>query len=160
MPFDYTRCLVSREIPLNQGCLTPITIVVPQFSILSPSEMAAVVGGNVLTSQRVTDVILEAFGACANSQVASKKSFCFFFLSFLFNLIEICQNRQTNLLKGCMNNLTFGNETIGYYETIAGIKTNLKIFSIGRFQFKKINIFKVVRELGRGLMGLPGFKCI
>jgi N-methylhydantoinase B/oxoprolinase/acetone carboxylase alpha subunit len=40
-----------------------------QGSILAPSEEAGVVGGNVLTSQRVTDVILSAFKACANSQV-------------------------------------------------------------------------------------------
>ncbi|KAL6044826.1 OPLA oxoprolinase [Balamuthia mandrillaris] len=83
------RCLVSREIPLNQGCLAPVRILLPDDTILSPCEEAAVVGGNVLTSQRVTDVILTAFGACACSQ-------------------------------GCMNNLTFGDETMGYYETIAG----------------------------------------
>jgi len=83
------RCLVNQEIPLNQGCLKPIEIIIPEGSFLSPSETAAVVGGNVLTSQRVTDVCLAAFEACANSQ-------------------------------GCMNNLTFGDDTFGYYETIAG----------------------------------------
>jgi len=83
------RCLVKEEIPLNQGCLNPIEIIIPKSSLLFPNETAAVVGGNVLTSQRVTDVILSAFGACANSQ-------------------------------GCMNNLTFGNEIMGYYETICG----------------------------------------
>jgi len=83
------RCLVKQEIPLNQGCLKPVTIKVPEGSFLSPSESAAVVGGNVLTSQRVTDVCLAAFGACANAQ-------------------------------GCMNNLTFGDDTFGYYETIGG----------------------------------------
>jgi len=62
------RCLVKRPIPLNQGCLNPISINIPEGSILCPSEGAAVVGGNVLTSQRVTDVILSAFQACANSQ--------------------------------------------------------------------------------------------
>jgi 5-oxoprolinase (ATP-hydrolysing) len=56
---------------------------------LNPTAKAAVVGGNVLTSQRVTDVVLRAFKACAASQ-------------------------------GCMNNLTFGNEDFGYYETISG----------------------------------------
>lgn len=83
------RCLVNQEIPLNQGCLKPIEIIVPDGTLLSPSETAAVVGGNVLTSQRVTDVCLAAFTACANSQ-------------------------------GCMNNLTFGDDTFGYYETIGG----------------------------------------
>ena len=85
------RCLLPdiMDIPLNQGCLQPITILLPNQSLLHPSSTAAVVGGNVLTSQRVTDVILRAFEACAASQ-------------------------------GCMNNLTFGDGTMGYYETIAG----------------------------------------
>ncbi|AED94237.1 5-oxoprolinase [Arabidopsis thaliana] len=83
------RCLVNVDIPLNQGCLAPVEIRIPAGSFLSPSEKAAVVGGNVLTSQRVTDVVLTAFQACACSQ-------------------------------GCMNNLTFGDDTFGYYETIGG----------------------------------------
>ena len=62
------RCLVSRDIPLNQGCLNPIRVHIPPASFLNPSASAAVVGGNVLTSQRVTDVVLRAFGACAASQ--------------------------------------------------------------------------------------------
>ncbi len=62
------RCLVSETIPLNQGCLKPITIKIPRGSLLSPYETAAVVGGNVLTSQRVTDTILRAFDAVAASQ--------------------------------------------------------------------------------------------
>ena len=62
------RCLVDNEIPLNQGCLNPIRVIVPDGTLLSPTPKAAVVGGNVLTSQRVTDVVLSAFGACACSQ--------------------------------------------------------------------------------------------
>ncbi|RPA79651.1 5-oxoprolinase [Ascobolus immersus RN42] len=62
------RCLISEEIPLNQGCLKPIHVKIPKGSFLSPSPGAAVVGGNVLTSQRVTDVILNAFQVCAASQ--------------------------------------------------------------------------------------------
>eukprot|EP01125_Pyxidicula_operculata_P019466 TRINITY_DN7073_c0_g1_i1.p1 TRINITY_DN7073_c0_g1~~TRINITY_DN7073_c0_g1_i1.p1 ORF type:complete len:1297 (-),score=340.42 TRINITY_DN7073_c0_g1_i1:11-3901(-) len=62
------RCLVNEEIPLNEGCMTPIKIIIPKESILAPSDGAAVVGGNVLTSQRVTDVILTAFNAQACSQ--------------------------------------------------------------------------------------------
>ncbi|ETV88609.1 hypothetical protein H257_00159 [Aphanomyces astaci] len=86
------RCLLDGDdLPLNQGCLTPIQVIFPENgSILNPSSTAAVVGGNVTTSQRVTDVIFLAFRACAASQ-------------------------------GCMNNLTFGSSTLGgYYETIAG----------------------------------------
>eukprot|EP01064_Diplonema_japonicum_P036003 TRINITY_DN7960_c0_g3_i1.p1 TRINITY_DN7960_c0_g3~~TRINITY_DN7960_c0_g3_i1.p1 ORF type:complete len:1253 (+),score=311.12 TRINITY_DN7960_c0_g3_i1:32-3760(+) len=83
------RCLVDEDIPLNQGCMHPIDIVIQENSLLAPSEKCAVVGGNVLTSQRVTDVVLQAFNACADSQ-------------------------------GDTNNLTFGDETFGYYETISG----------------------------------------
>jgi 5-oxoprolinase (ATP-hydrolysing) len=61
------RCMVGFEIPLNQGCLNPINVVIPDNSILNPSENAAVVGGNVLTSQRIVDVILKAFSVCAAS---------------------------------------------------------------------------------------------
>ena len=62
------RLLVGREIPLNSGCLEPVTIDIPAGSMLSPAADAAVCAGNVLTSQRVTDVILKAFGAAAASQ--------------------------------------------------------------------------------------------
>ena len=62
------RCLIDQGIPLNQGCLNPIKVIIEEGSLLAPSENAAVVGGNVLTSQRITDVILKAFRACAASQ--------------------------------------------------------------------------------------------
>jgi 5-oxoprolinase (ATP-hydrolysing) len=62
------RCLVESDIPLNQGCLNKIRILIEDGSLLAPSEYAAVAGGNVLTSQRLTDVILKAFGVCAGSQ--------------------------------------------------------------------------------------------
>lgn len=62
------RVLISENIPLNQGCLLPIKVIIPDNCFLKPSETAAVVGGNVLTSQRITDTILKAFQACAASQ--------------------------------------------------------------------------------------------
>lgn len=62
------RCMVGHDVPLNQGCLAPITTIIPKNSILDPSEDAAVVGGNVQTSQRIVDVVLKAFGVCAASQ--------------------------------------------------------------------------------------------
>ncbi|GAV47860.1 hypothetical protein ZYGR_0I01560 [Zygosaccharomyces rouxii] len=62
------RCLVGEDIPLNQGCLKPLTIKIPKGSILSPINGIAVVGGNVLTSQRVTDVVLKTFHVMADSQ--------------------------------------------------------------------------------------------
>jgi len=52
---------------LNQGCLAPITFVLPKGSLLNPSPEAAVCGGNVLTSQRVVDLIFKAFQVCAAS---------------------------------------------------------------------------------------------
>lgn len=62
------RCLVGEDIPLNQGCLDPLTVILPVGSLLNPGEGAAVVGGNVLTSQRICDVILKTFQICADSQ--------------------------------------------------------------------------------------------
>lgn len=93
------RCLISEDIPLNQGCLKPINVKIPPKSLLSPSDHAAVVGGNVLTSQRVTDVIFKAFQACAASQ-----------------------GDCNNLTFGFGGNMA-GQEEVkgfGYYETIAG----------------------------------------
>lgn len=52
-----------------QGCLKPVQVIIPEGCLLNPSENAAVVGGNILTSQRVTDVIFKAFSTCAASQV-------------------------------------------------------------------------------------------
>ncbi|KAG5890200.1 hypothetical protein JTB14_010662 [Gonioctena quinquepunctata] len=83
------RCMVGHDVPLNQGCLAPVKINIPKGSILDPSDNAAVVGGNVLTSQRIVDVVLKAFRVCAASQ-------------------------------GCMNNITFGSDSWGCYETVAG----------------------------------------
>lgn len=62
------RSLVAQTIPLNQGCLAPIEFIIPRYSLLNPSSDAGVVGGNVLTSQRIVDVVLRAFSACAASQ--------------------------------------------------------------------------------------------
>jgi len=62
------RCLVEKDIPLNHGCMIPIQLIIPKGCLLDPTPTAAVVGGNVLTSQRVVDVVLKAFGAAAGSQ--------------------------------------------------------------------------------------------
>jgi 5-oxoprolinase (ATP-hydrolysing) len=83
------RSLIEEEIPMNEGCLEPLIIRIPKDSILSPSYPAAVVAGNVETSQCVTDTLYGALGALAASQ-------------------------------GTMNNFTFGNDTVQYYETICG----------------------------------------
>ncbi len=83
------RTLVGVPIPLNSGCLRPVSISTPEGSVLAPRPWRAVAGGNVETSQRIVDVLLGALGKAAASQ-------------------------------GTMNNLTFGDATFGYYETIAG----------------------------------------
>jgi 5-oxoprolinase (ATP-hydrolysing) len=88
------RCLISEDIPLNSGVLEPVEIRLPEC-LLNPPEhddpalCAAVVGGNVETSQRVVDALIGALSMAAASQ-------------------------------GTMNNLTFGDATFGYYETICG----------------------------------------
>ena len=81
------RVMVDGDIPMNAGCLKPINIVIPEDCMLRPSYPAAVVAGNVETSQHVTNAVFAALGAMANAQ-------------------------------GTMNNLTFGNDTYQYYETI------------------------------------------
>lgn len=95
------RCMIKSDIPLNQGCLNPVDIRIPKPSILSPTGAAAVVGGNVTTSQRVTDVVLMALHACAASQG--------------------CLNNLTFGIDGKIDAVT--GQVIpgfGYYETIAG----------------------------------------
>ena len=62
------RTLVDDPIPMNDGCLRPIEFVVPQGSMLSPGYPAAVVAGNVETSQVVTDALFAATGRLAPSQ--------------------------------------------------------------------------------------------
>lgn len=88
------RCLIQEDIPLNSGVLAPVEIILPESFLNppekdSPAECAAMVGGNVETSQRTVDTLLGALHKAAASQ-------------------------------GTMNNLTFGDETFGYYETICG----------------------------------------
>jgi 5-oxoprolinase (ATP-hydrolysing) len=62
------RVMVDDDIPLNAGCLRPIRIVIPARSMLSPEFPAAVVAGNVETSQAVTDTLFGALGALAGAQ--------------------------------------------------------------------------------------------
>jgi 5-oxoprolinase (ATP-hydrolysing) len=62
------RCLIGVDIPLNQGCLAPMSVIIPEGTLLNPSGYAAVCAGNPITSQRITDVCLGAFQACAASQ--------------------------------------------------------------------------------------------
>ncbi|MFJ3405506.1 hydantoinase B/oxoprolinase family protein [Promicromonospora sp. NPDC090134] len=82
------RTLVADDIPLNDGCLRPLSIVIPPGTMLSPRYPAAVVAGNVETSQAITGALYGALGVQAEGS-------------------------------GTMNNLTFGDATRQYYETIA-----------------------------------------
>jgi 5-oxoprolinase (ATP-hydrolysing) len=86
------RVIVDRPIPMNEGLLDHVRVIVPK-GLLSPvfsgPVLPAVVGGNTEVSQRLTDTLLKAFGLAACSQ-------------------------------GTMNNFLFGNESLGYYETICG----------------------------------------
>src|SRR5882724_6437823 len=83
------RTLIDRPIPLNEGCLEPLEVIIPRGSMLDPSPPAAVAAGNVETSQCIVDALYGALGVLAASQ-------------------------------GTMNNLTFGDSRLQYYETIAG----------------------------------------
>ncbi len=62
------RVMVDDDIPMNAGCLRPIRIVIPKKSMLSPEFPAAVVAGNVETSQEVTNCLFGALGAMAAAQ--------------------------------------------------------------------------------------------
>jgi len=62
------RTLVADEIPLNAGCMKPLTIVIPEGSMLNPRHPAAVVAGNVETSQAITDALFGALGVMSAAQ--------------------------------------------------------------------------------------------
>src|SRR6056297_3564516 len=62
------RVMVEAPIPMNAGCLRPVKIVIPDGSMLAPRYPAAVVAGNVETSQHVTNALFGALAAMANSQ--------------------------------------------------------------------------------------------
>lgn len=89
------RLWVQKDIPLNEGLMAPVDLILPESSFLNPvfsdnhDHCPAVVGGNTEVSQRLVDTLLKALGLAACSQ-------------------------------GTMNNFLFGNDTLGYYETIGG----------------------------------------
>jgi len=89
------RLWCEQEVPLNEGLLEPVTVILPETSFLNPvfsddpRTCPAVVGGNTEVSQRLVDTLLKALNLAACSQ-------------------------------GTMNNFLFGNAEFGYYETIGG----------------------------------------
>ena len=90
------RVLIGSNLPLNEGLLDPVDILIPKGSLLRPSfgidseDSPGVAGGNVEISQRLVDLIL----------------------SSIFQEVAMSQ--------GTMNNVTFGNSNFSHYETICG----------------------------------------
>jgi len=91
------RAITDPEIPPNHGCYEPVSVSAPEGSVLNPDAPAAVVGGNVETSQRVMDVTLAALARAVPDRVPAGG-------------------------QGTMNNLIIGDRTgeFTYYETIGG----------------------------------------
>jgi N-methylhydantoinase B len=95
------RCLIGLDVPNNAGCLAPIKVIAPEGSIVNAQHPAPVAGGNVETSQRITDVLLGALAQALPTKVPAAS-------------------------QGTMNNITIGGfdsalkEPFAYYETIGG----------------------------------------
>ena len=89
------RSVTDPDVPPNAGCYDPIEVHSPAGTLLNPDPPAAVVGGNVETSQRVADVVFRA-------------------------LSEAVPERVPAAGQGTMNNLVVGGAGFSYYETIGG----------------------------------------
>ena len=95
------RCIVGDEAPANQGCLRPVRIITPPGTLVDPQPQHGVAGGNVETSQRITDVLLAALAQALPELIPAAS-------------------------QGTMNNLLVGghdpvrDKPYVYYETIAG----------------------------------------
>ncbi|MBI3089359.1 MAG: hydantoinase B/oxoprolinase family protein [Candidatus Tectomicrobia bacterium] len=99
--FYVFRCSVGYDIPSNSGCMAPIKVIAPEGTVVNARPPAAVVGGNVETSQRMVDVLLGAMAKAAPEKYPAASC-------------------------GSMNNITIGGidprsgKPFAYYETIAG----------------------------------------
>lgn len=95
------RCLIDGDVLYNAGIARPLTVVAPEGSIVNARRPAAVAGGNVETSQRITDVVLGALGQAWPARLPAAS-------------------------QGTMNNVTFGGvnpatgQPFAYYETLGG----------------------------------------
>jgi N-methylhydantoinase B/oxoprolinase/acetone carboxylase alpha subunit len=95
------RCLVADDVLYNAGVARPLTVIAPAGSIVNAQRPAAVAGGNVETSQRITDVVLGALGRALPDRLPAAS-------------------------QGTMNNVTFGGvdprtgRRFAYYETLGG----------------------------------------
>jgi N-methylhydantoinase B len=95
------RCVVGDDAPANQGCLRPLDVITPRGSLVNPEPQRGVAGGNVETSQRITDVLFAALAQALPAQIPASS-------------------------QGTMNNLLVGGhdqvreKPFVYYETIGG----------------------------------------
>ncbi len=87
------RCVTSDDVPPNAGSLAPVDVRIPSNSLLDPEPPAAVAGGNVETSQRVVDAVVEAVRGATDVPAQGQ---------------------------GTMNSVTVGNDSFSYYETVGG----------------------------------------
>ncbi len=93
-------CLIKEDVPINSGCFVPIHVMAPEDTLVHASRPASVAGGNVETSQRITDVVLGALAQALPKDVPAAS-------------------------QGTMNNVTIGGRhsdgsTYAYYETLGG----------------------------------------
>ncbi len=95
------RCVTDPEIPPNHGCYLPVTVRVPEGTVLNPKPPAAVSSGNVETSQRIVDVLLLALHKALPDKIPAQS-----------------QGTMNNVVIGGINEDT--GERFTYYETIAG----------------------------------------
>ncbi|MAG58728.1 MAG: 5-oxoprolinase [Planctomycetes bacterium] len=98
--FYVVRLLVAEEVPTNSGCLDPVRVTIPNGCLLNANRPSPVAGGNVETSQRIVDVLLQALAAAAPDRVPASS-------------------------QGTMNNLTVGGRLADgspftFYETLGG----------------------------------------
>ena len=95
------RCVVGADAPANQGCLRPVSVITPPASLVDPQPQRGVAGGNVETSQRITDVLLAALSQALPERIPAAS-------------------------QGTMNNMIIGGHDLSrdkpyvYYETIGG----------------------------------------
>jgi N-methylhydantoinase B len=87
------RCLAAPDVPASGGAFAPVTVRAPEGSLVNARPPAAVAGGNVETSSRIVDAVFAAFGQAMPVPAQGQ---------------------------GTMNNVTLGNDSFTYYETIGG----------------------------------------
>lgn len=113
------RCLVNMDIPLNQGCLDPCKLIIPENSLINPSKFAAVCAGNGMTSQRITDCLFKAFG------FTSATGGCMNGLNFGSGGLD----EHGNMIKGFGYTETIGQGNCAGITEVNGVRTGFNGFS-------------------------------